>query len=254
MLESAPPALTDDAVLGGRLRLLQPARGHRAGHDAILLAAAVPAAPGERAADLGAGIGTAGLAVAARVPGLSMVLVEIDPGLAALAAENARRNGLDDRVSAAAADIGDIGRANGPPELPADRFDQVLCNPPFLDPGRHAASPDPDKRRAHLPERPRGDWIAAALRLLTPGGTLTLIERADALAGVLADLDVRWGAIEIVPVHPRPGAPASRVLVRARKGRRTPLALLPALVLADVAGRPSEAADAVLRSGAALPA
>ncbi|CUU43098.1 tRNA1(Val) (adenine(37)-N6)-methyltransferase [Blastochloris viridis] len=243
-------ATTDDAVLGGRLRLLQPARGHRVGHDAILLAAAVPALPGERAVDLGAGVGAAGLAVAARVPGLSMVLVEIDPGLAALAGENAARNGLAGRVTVVAADVATVGRADGPPA--AGAFDQVLCNPPFLDPSRHAASPDAGKRGAHMPDRPRCHWIAAAGRLLQPGGTLTLIDRADALAGVLADLGDRWGAVEVVPVHPRPDAPASRVLVRARKGRRTPLSLRPPLVLAEPDGRPSTAAEAALRRGDAL--
>ena len=245
-------ATTDDAVLGGRLRLLQPARGHRAGHDAMLLAAAVPALPGERAADLGAGVGAAGLAVAVRIAGLAVALVEIDPGLAALAAENAARNGLAGRVTVTTADVDATGRADGPAATPAGGFDQVLCNPPFLDPARHAASPDPGRRGAHMPDRPRREWIAAAFRLLEPGGTLTLIERADALAGVLADLDERWGAIEVVPVHPRPGALASRILVRARKGRRTPLALRPPLVLADSDGGPSAAAEAVLRHGAAL--
>jgi tRNA1(Val) A37 N6-methylase TrmN6 len=242
-------AITDDAVLGGRLRLLQPARGHRTGHDALLLAAAVPAFPGERVADLGCGVGAAGLALATRVADVTVALVEIVPDLAALAAENAARNALAGRVTVTAADIAAVGHAGGP--LAPGGFDQVLCNPPFLDPARHAASPDPGKRGAHMPERPRGEWIAAAFRLLEPGGTLTLIERADALSGVLADLDARWGAIEVVPVHPRPEAPAIRVLVRARKGRRTPLSLRPPLVLAAAEG-PTAAAEAVLRHGAAL--
>ena len=94
----AADGLTEDAVLGGRLRLTQPRRGHRVGHDAILLAAATPAHAGEHAVDFGAGIGAAGLALAARVAGCAVTLVEIDAGLAALAAENARRNGLADRV------------------------------------------------------------------------------------------------------------------------------------------------------------
>src|SRR6266508_1946551 len=91
--------LTEDAVLGGRLRLAQPKRGHRVGHDAILLAAACPARAGERTVDLGAGVGAAGLALAARVDGVEVTLVEIDARLAALASENARRNGLGARVS-----------------------------------------------------------------------------------------------------------------------------------------------------------
>src|SRR2546428_11590636 len=90
--------VTEDAALGGRLRLQQPARGHRVGHDAILLAAACPARAGERAVDLGAGVGAAGLALAARVPGTAVTLVEIDSRLAALAAENAQLNGLAPRL------------------------------------------------------------------------------------------------------------------------------------------------------------
>src|ERR1700741_1966998 len=89
--------VTEDAVLGGRLRLRQPRRGHRVGHDAILLAAACPARTGDKVVDLGAGIGAAGLALAARVPGTTVTLVEVEPTLAALADENVRRNGLDER-------------------------------------------------------------------------------------------------------------------------------------------------------------
>src|SRR5215216_5250945 len=91
-------AITEDAVLGGRLRLKQPRHGHRVGHDAILLAAAAGGEPDEQVVDLGAGVGAAGLALAARVPGVVVTLVEVDAELAALAAENARRNGLADRV------------------------------------------------------------------------------------------------------------------------------------------------------------
>src|SRR5665647_2973818 len=96
---------TEDAVLGGRLRLRQPLRGHRVGHDAILLAAAVGARAGEQAVDLGAGVGAAGLALARRVEGLKVALVEIDPQLGALAADNARINRLDDRAMALVADV-----------------------------------------------------------------------------------------------------------------------------------------------------
>src|SRR5436853_7803982 len=87
-----PDGLTEDAFLGGRLRLRQPRAGHRAGHDAILLAAATAARPGDRVADFGAGVGTAGLAVARRVPAIELVLIEIDEALAALARHNAASN------------------------------------------------------------------------------------------------------------------------------------------------------------------
>lgn len=100
-----PADVTDDAVLGGRLRLKQPKRGHRVGHDAILLAATCPAHAGERVVDLGAGVGAAGLALAARVAGIEVTLVEVDAELAALAAENAQLNGLAARVHAVVLDV-----------------------------------------------------------------------------------------------------------------------------------------------------
>ncbi len=238
---------TEDGVLGGRLRLRQPKRGHRVGHDAILLAAAVDAQAGERAVDLGAGVGGAGLALAARVAGLSVTLVEIDAGLCALAAENARRNGLAERVSVVGADAEELGG------LKLGTYDRVLMNPPFNDPQRQQVSPDPSRRLAHT-ARPGllARWAQSAARLLKPQGVLTLIWRADGLAEVRAALAADFGALRVLPVLPRPGAPAIRVIVRAVKGGREPQAALPGLALNDAANTPSAEAEAVLRGGEAL--
>ncbi|EJW12274.1 tRNA (adenine37-N(6))-methyltransferase TrmN6 [Rhodovulum sp. PH10] len=245
---------TEDAVLNGRLRLLQPRRGHRFGHDAILLAASTPGSDGERAVELGAGVGAAGLALARRVPGLLVILVEIDPALAEAAGRNATQNGLSDRVRAVAADVGDSRTLAAAGLLPGT-IDRVLANPPFHAPGRHSHSPDPGRRSAHL-----GDddllavWCATAARLLRPGGTFSLIYPADRLGAVLAVLsEKRFGSVAILPVHGKPDAPAVRVLVRATRSARGPLALLPALQLADADGRPTAETDAVLREGSALP-
>src|SRR3954467_8726094 len=142
--------LTDDAVLGGRLRLRQKRRGHRVGHDAILLAAATAAEPGDHVVDLGAGVGVAGLALAARIDGATVTLVEIDPDLAALAADNAQRNGLAGRVRTIALDVTAPARAFLAAGLPSDSADRVLMNPPFNDPARTNLSPDPERRRAHV--------------------------------------------------------------------------------------------------------
>src|SRR5262249_24544632 len=135
-------SFTDDAALGGRLTLRQPARGHRFGHDAILLAASTPAASGEVAVDLGAGVGAAGLALARRIAGLPVHLVEIDAGLAELAAANAARNGLGERVSAHALDVTGLPAAFAAAGLDAGGPDRVLINPPFHEAGRAQASPD----------------------------------------------------------------------------------------------------------------
>ncbi|HZL40856.1 MAG TPA: methyltransferase [Pseudolabrys sp.] len=237
---------SEDAVLGGRLRLRQPLRGHRVGHDAILLAAATGGRAGEHAVDLGAGIGAAGLALAARVPGLKITLVEIDQTLCDLAAGNARLNGLADRVDVLVADAAGTGLSPG-------RADRVLMNPPFHDATKQNLSPDPHRRLAYaaapgLLQR----WVAAAALLLKPQGVLTLIWRADALADVQSALAVEFGGIAVLSVLPRAGANAIRVLVRAVKSGRGAPMTYPALVLNDEQGRPTAAAEAVLRGGDTL--
>jgi tRNA1(Val) A37 N6-methylase TrmN6 len=246
--------LTQDAVLGGALRLRQPRRGHRVGHDAVLLAAACPAQGGEHVVDLGAGVGAAGLAVAARAPGVAVTLVEIDPDLAALAAEKAKLNGLAARVKSVNLDVAGPARAFAAAGLAPDRVDRVLMNPPFNDPVRQRASPDRRRRLAHAaPRETLGHWIRTAARLLRPNGTLTLIFRADGLIDLASALGSGFGAVTVLPVHPKPDQPAVRILVRATKASRAPLALLPGLVLNDVLGRPTPQAEAVLRAGATLP-
>jgi tRNA1(Val) A37 N6-methylase TrmN6 len=244
---------TLDAVLGGRLKLRQPRRGHRVGHDAILLAAATGGGYGERAVEFGSGVGAAGLAVAVRNPGMRLVLVEIDAGLCALATENAKLNGFADRVSALARDV---TRPDlfGVDALAAGAADRVLMNPPFNDPARQNVSPDAARALAHAaPADALPYWVASAARALGTNGVLTLIWRADGLAQVLDALSSDFGDTVVLPVHPRPNAAAIRVLVRAVKGGRSPLALLPGLELNDTNGRPSAAAEEILRDGAVLP-
>jgi len=246
-------SITEDAVLGGRLRLRQPKRGHRVGHDAILLAAACPARPGDKVVDLGAGVGAAGLAVAVRVPGTTVTLVEIDAKLAALADENIRINGLEGCARAVTLDVAAPARAFAAAGLVADGTTAVLMNPPFNDPARQRASPDAGRALAHAaPRAVLAPWVKTAARLLRARGTLTLIWRADGLADVLAALTPAFGAIGVTPVYPAPDKPGIRILVTAVKASRAPLALLPPLVLADASGRPSATVDAILRAGAPL--
>jgi tRNA1(Val) A37 N6-methylase TrmN6 len=244
--------ITQDAVLGGRLHLRQLARGHRVGHDAILLAASVPARAGEEVVDLGAGVGGAGLALATRVARVRLTLVELDPQLAALAAENATLNRLAARV--VTLDATAPARAFTGAGLRADSVARVMMNPPFNDPARQRASPDRRRSLAHVaPRTALAAWTRTAARLLRPRGTLSLIWRADGLGDVLTALTPVFGAIAVLPIHPKPAEAAIRVLVQAAKASRGPLALLPGLVLNDQAGRATPAADAILRDGEALP-
>ncbi len=247
-------AVSEDAVLGGSLVLRQPKSGHRVGHDAILLAAATSARAGEHAVDLGAGVGAAVLALARRIEGLAVILVEIDPALAALARENAARNGLAERVRVACLDVAAPAAAFAAAGLAPGIADRVLMNPPFN--AAQNPSPDRGRRLAHsaAPDT-LGQWVGAAGRLLRPQGVVTLIWRADGLDSLLAALAAAagFGAVTLLPVHPKPDVPAIRVLARAVKGSRAPLSLLPGFALADAAGKPTAAAVAVLRSGAVLP-
>lgn len=244
---------TEDAVLGGRLILRQPKRGHRVGHDAILLAAATEGREGEHAVELGAGVGAAGLALAQRIAGLRVTLVEIDATLAALADANARRNGLGERVRAVALDVtasdGEFAKAGIGPGTAA----RVLMNPPFNDAARQKVSPDPQRRLAHVAS---GDtltrWVQRAASLLALSGTLTMIWRADGMADVLAAVGEEFGAVAVLSVYPRPDAAAIRILVRAIKGSRAPFALVPGLTLNDADSRASAQAEAILRGGATL--
>jgi tRNA1(Val) A37 N6-methylase TrmN6 len=244
--------VSEDAVLGGRLILRQPRKGHRVGHDALLLAAACSARPRHRLIELGAGVGAAGLAVARRVDDLSAILVEIDPALVALARENAARNRLEGRARAVRLDVAAPAVAFAAAGLPEGAADHVLMNPPFN--AAHNPSPDRSRRLAHAAT---DDtillWVDVAARLLRPAGVVTLIWRADGLDAVLEALAGDFGAVTVLPVHPKPDAAAIRVLVRAVKASHAPLVLLPGLFLADHRGRPTEEAEAVLRVGALLP-
>lgn len=243
---------SEDKALGGRLVLRQPLRGHRFGHDAILLAAATSAPAGGRAVELGSGVGAAGLALAHRVADLSAALVDIDPGLTELARNNAERNDLAQRVRALCLDVGAPAAVFAAAGLAAEAADCVLMNPPFNTADN--PSPDPGRRRAYTASAAAlALWVRTAARLLRSAGALTLIWRADGLAEVLAALASDFGAVSLLPVYGKPGLPAIRILARAVKGSRAPLTLHPGLLLADAQGMPTAAAEAVLRHGAALP-
>jgi tRNA1(Val) A37 N6-methylase TrmN6 len=243
---SARGDISEDAFLGGRLRLRQPLRGHRAGHDAILLAAATEVLPGERVVEFGAGVGAAGFAVARRIDRVGLTLVEIDEDLAALARENAALNGI--ACDVVVLDVAAKGEAFSAAGLAPDTADRVLMNPPFNDPVRHQPSPDRERRTAHEARSSTLEmWVHAARRLLKPGGTLTLIWRAEALIEVLAALGRGFGGIAILPVHPKSDAAAIRMLVKAEKGSGAPLALLPGFVLNGDDGKPTAEAERVLK-------
>ena len=243
---------TEDAFLGGQLHLRQPKSGHRAGHDAMLLAAATAARSGDRVVDFGAGVGAAGLAVARRVAGTELVLVEIDETLAGLARHNAASNAI--AADVIRLDLTSAADAFAAAGLSADSVDVVLMNPPFNDPARHRASPDQARQIAHVATAATLErWIHAARRILKSGGVLTLIWRADGLAEVLAALDRGFGSLAILPVHADANTPAIRVLVRAVKGGKAPTQMHAALMLNNESTMPNKQAQDILAGKGVLP-
>ena len=245
----------EDAFLGGQLKLRQPKTGHRAGHDAVLLAASCRARARERVVEFGAGVGAAGLAVAKRVGGIELTLVEIDPALAALARDNASANGIPAQICVL--DVTAPAQAFVAAGLPPDSADLVLMNPPFNDAARHRASPDQARASAHVAQPATlTQWIAAARRTLKSGGVLTLIWRADGLyeaLAALAALDHGFGSLAVLPVHGDANKPAIRILVRALKGGRAPTQILPALMLNGTAASPDQEVAEILAGRKVLP-
>jgi tRNA1(Val) A37 N6-methylase TrmN6 len=245
---NADATISEDALLGGRVRLLQPAAGYRVAVDPVLLAAAVRAPGGGRGLDLGCGTGAAALCLAARRPDLAVYGVERQAEYAALARRSAELSGLSARVKVSDGDIRDLGKTPGE----GGNFDAVLANPPYFTGGTR--SPDAGRAAAHHLDKDvaLGDWIAAAARCLKPKGEFVLISPAERLGEVLAGLSPRFGAVQAIPLWPKAAHPAKRVLVRARLGRKTPFALLPGLILHAADGTYTAAAERLLRDAAAL--
>ena len=233
---------TSDTLLDGSIALRQRRRGHRAGTDAVLLAAAVTARAGETIVDVGAGTGAVGLIAAWRRPDARLILVERDPELARLCALNIAENDMAERALAVCADV------LGGPFIAHASVDLVLTNPPYFEDGDAPASPTEGRASAHvMREGGLGLWIAACLRMLRPRGRLALIQRADKVDACLRHLAPMAGSIVVRPVHPRAGADASRIILTAIRGGRSALRIASPLVLHGEDGRFTDAAEALHR-------
>jgi tRNA1(Val) A37 N6-methylase TrmN6 len=220
----AEPEITEDALLNGRIRIRQPARGYRVNVDTLLLAATFDPAMswgGCRFVEVGCGVGGALLAIAKNLehlkPPIRLVGIERDPAFAALARANVISNGF--------AEIMEIveGDALVPPAS-LGQFDRVLFNPPYDYPG-DGRQPASERLHAHVADRPIGDWIKVWSNRMTGDGHLTLIQRAQRLSEILSALEGRLGGVEIFPIRPHADADARRIIVRARKGSKAPLKL-----------------------------
>ena len=251
MTVAPPPHLTaeivENALLGGRVRLRQPAKGYRAGMDAALLAAAVSGKPGERLIEAGCGAGGALMQIAARCPGMALVGLERDTAMADLARENAAVNGASASVV-----TGDVAAGFRALDLPP--FDWAISNPPFFDDPGALRAPGPGKRDAWMADDGLATWTRFLLKSVREGGRIVVIHRADRMADLLALLGETAGSFSVRGIHPHADEPAKRVLVQAIKTGRAPLRLLPPLILHDRSGaKHTPEAEAILRGEATLP-
>lgn len=244
--------LSRDAFLGGRLQVWQPKRGYRAGVDPVLLAASVPAKAGQSVLELGCGVGVASLCLAARVPGLALTGVEIQPDYAALARRNADAAGV--ALEVVTADLAAL-----PADLRQRRFDHVIANPPYFLRDQSTPARDAGREVALGEGTSLSDWVEVAARRVVDGGFVTVIQRAERLPELIALMVARLGSVEVLPLTPRRGRAAQLVVVRGRKGGRAAFRLCDSVLMhAGVAhdgDRDSYTPliSAVLRDGAALP-
>lgn len=232
-------------VLDRKVRLLQPQAGFRTGLDSVMVAAACPVRPGQSLLDLGCGVGGAGLCVLWRVPDVTLHGIDVQDSYLDLARKNADLNEMANRCEFFLKDVRDVQEDI--------RFDHIVCNPPYLEAGEYTPAESVGRAKAlgHDAEGPElSDWIDAAFRGLVSGGSLTLIHRADRIDRILRLLRNRFGGTEILPLWPRAGEDAKRVIVRTRKDRRSPARIRPGLVLHESDGSYTPAAEKILRDGA----
>ncbi|MEJ8475507.1 tRNA1(Val) (adenine(37)-N6)-methyltransferase [Roseibium algae] len=262
---SASPAETDtkadttyDAFLGGQVYIRQPRKGrHRAGLDAVYLAAALPDNTTGHVVDLGSGVGTAGLCAAARLQDITVTLVDVDTTALSLARQNVadkENTEFGARLSVLEADITAKGHMRHSSGLVPGFADHAIINPPYYEADRFRASPDEARAGAHmLDERGLEPWVKTAADIVRQGGSLTMIFRADGLKDMLDVLQGRFGAIDIIPLHPRPGVAATRILLRGIKASKAPLQLLPGFVLhGDDGSHFTDHTSTILRDGKGL--
>ena len=218
----------------------------------MLLAASVPAQAGESVLDLGCGAGVAALCVGARVPGVRLHGLELQPAYAGLARHNAAENALNFEVF-----TGDL--ADMPGALRQARFDHVIANPPYFNRAASTAARDAGRETAMGEETPLSGWVRAAARRAAPKGTVTFIQRAERLPELIAAAQACLGSLEVLPLIPRRGRAARLVLLRARNGGRADFRLHDGWLL-HAGGRHEQDAEnytnataSILREGATLP-
>jgi len=243
---------TYDAFLGGKVHVLQPKHGFRSGIDAVLLAATIPAKPGETTLELGCGVGVASLCLDARVNNLSLTGVEVQNDYADLAVANATSNLAD--LTVVCADL-----RNLPTDLRQKQFDHVMMNPPYFDRSKGHTAKDTGRDIALAGETPLSDWLDVGIKRLAPKGTLTIIQHITRLPEVLGAVTGRLGSIILRPIAGHVNVEPGLFLLQAKHSGRAAFRLSRTLIMhgedaakGDVESYTPEV-KAILRDGAPFP-
>lgn len=238
--------ISNDSLIDGRVKLLQPLKGYRAGSDAVLLAAAVAVTDGQRILDVGSGVGAVSLCLAYWHSQINIIGLEIQRNLVELARRNMELNDVSDRIEMLR---GDIARA--PVEIISQQFDHIVCNPPFYADGKATSSPKAEKAVAHGEGTTSlDDWVSFCVKRALPGGSITFIHRTERLPELLTGFSQAGaGDIRILPLWPAPVREAKRVIVQALAQRRGPARLLSGIAMHNDDGSDTEAARQLLRDG-----
>jgi len=247
-----PASLTEDGFLGGRLRILQPEKGYRAGIDAVFLAATIPCVDGESVFEAGIGTGVAALCLLARNPGIHLTGMEVAARYAIMCEENAKRNGFSANLRVIHSDVKEALRKELSSMPTHGSFNHAFANPPYFEDGKATPSPHLLKAQAHAfgPDDLEL-WVKVMHTMVAMRGTVTIVHRAETLGKLLATMEDRFGDIRIAPLYAREGTAASRVIVQGVKGSKAPMQLLPGLVLHDANSQFTPEAEAILRDGMA---
>ncbi len=249
---NVPHSLTEDAFLGGKLRILQPEKGYRAGIDAVFLAATIPVQPGDAVFEAGIGAGVAALCVATRQPAVHVTGIEVAARYAMMCEENAKRNGFAQNIRVIHADVKEALRKDLASMPEHGTFAHAFANPPYFEEGKVTASPSLLKAQAHsFGPDDLELWIKIMGAMVGLRGTVTMIHRAETLGKILNAMDSKFGDIRVAPLYAREGTAASRVVVQGVRGSRAPMQLLPGLILHGAGNEFTPDADAVLREGMA---
>ncbi len=246
------PGLTEDGFLDGRLRILQPEKGFRAGIDSVFLAATIPCGPGETLFEAGIGAGVASLCLVERVKDIHITGVEISGRYSMIGEKNAVNNGFGTNIRFITGDVKDAMRKDLAEWPQHGSFSHAFANPPFFDDTKITKSPTSLKAVANgFGPDDLALWVKVLATMVTLRGTVTFVHRAEALGRLLTAMEGRFGDIRIAPLHAREGMAATRVIVQGVKGTRGPLQLLPGLILHTSGNQFTPEADAILRDGMA---